>query len=73
MLFRSYCQRLKAQLEREGVAYSEVNIEEDESAAEFVENINEGNRTVPTVLFPDGGTLTNPPLREVVTRLGQST
>src|SRR5690606_523251 len=65
-----YCRRLKKQLEGEGIAYQEVNIEEHPEAASFVEEVNGGNQTVPTVLFPDGSSATNPSLAEVRTRLG---
>jgi mycoredoxin len=60
-----YCKRLKRMLDREGIAYDEVNIEEDDSAAEFVMGVNGGNRTVPTVLFPNGSALTNPSIDQV--------
>ena len=65
-----YCRRLKKQLEGEGIGYREVNIEEHPEAATFVEEVNGGNQTVPTVLFPDGSAATNPSLAEVRTRLG---
>lgn len=55
-----YCSRLKSQLDREGIAYNEVNIEQDPAAAEFVMSVNGGNQTVPTVRFEDGSALTNP-------------
>jgi mycoredoxin len=64
-----YCARLKRQLDREGIGYDEVNIEEDEAAAETVMAINGGNQTVPTVVFPDGTALTNPSLDAVKTAL----
>lgn len=64
-----YCSRLKAQLTRSGVTYVEVDIERDPAAARFVERANRGNRTVPTVLLPDGTTLTNPPIAMVLKRL----
>ncbi len=65
-----YCRRLKKQLERAGIDYTEVNIEEVPLAADFVAEVNDGNQTVPTVLFPDGSTLTNPSVGQVRTRLG---
>ncbi len=64
-----YCARLKSQLDKVGIAYTEVNIEEVEGTAELVERINGGNQTVPTVLFPDGSSATNPSLAEVTSRL----
>jgi mycoredoxin len=64
-----YCVRLKSGLEREGIGYEEVNIEAVPDAAERVMQINGGNRTVPTVVFPDGTALTNPSLRQVQEKL----
>ena len=45
------------------------DIEQDAEAAARVEQINGGNRTVPTVVFPDGSAATNPSLKEVKERL----
>lgn len=67
-----YCVRLKRFLDREGIAYREVNIEDDPDAAEFVMGVNGGNRTVPTVRFPNGAALTNPSPSEVVAELSRS-
>lgn len=64
-----YCQRLKSQMTREGIAFTEVNIEDDPSSAELVMRVNNGNQTVPTLLFPDGSAATNPSLIEVKKRL----
>ena len=65
-----YCQRLKSQLNREGIAFTEINIEEQPEAAEFVMSVNGGNQTVPTVVFPDGSAQTNPSLADVKAALG---
>lgn len=65
-----YCRRLKSQLEAAGIAYSEVDVEQVPDAAAFVESVNDGNRTVPTVVFPDGSAVTNPSLAQVRERLG---
>jgi mycoredoxin len=64
-----YCQRLKKQMEREGIGYAEVNIELDEAAASLVEKVNGGNQTVPTLVFADGSALTNPSINEVKAKL----
>lgn len=64
-----YCRRLKGQLEREGIEFSEVDIEQDPDAAEFVMSVNGGNQTVPTLHFPDGSALTNPSLAQVKEQL----
>ncbi|NML55643.1 mycoredoxin [Streptomyces sp. R302] len=64
-----YCRRLKSQLDREGIAYNEINIEQDPASAAFVEQANGGNQTVPTVLVvaPSGAeaVMTNPSLAQV--------
>lgn len=64
-----YCRRLKAQLDSVGIGYTEVNIEEQPDAAAFVEQVNGGNQTVPTIVFPDGSAATNPSLADVQSRL----
>ena len=64
-----YCQRLKAQMSREGITFEEIDIEHDPEAAAFVESVNGGNQTVPTLVFPDGSALTNPSIGQVKERL----
>ena len=64
-----YCVRLKRQLEREGVPFSEVDIEADPESEAFVKEVNGGNAVVPTLRFGDGSTLTNPSLRAVKEKL----
>jgi mycoredoxin len=65
-----YCARLKQQLGKQGIGFTEVNIEEVPGTAEIVESVNGGNQTVPTVIFPDGSTATNPSLADVKAKLG---
>ena len=64
-----YCRRLASQLDREGIKYTVVDIEQDPAAAEYVMSVNGGNQTVPTVTFPDGTALTNPSITEVKKQL----
>lgn len=64
-----YCHRLMKQLDREGVAYATVDIEDDAEAADYVMSVNGGNQTVPTVVFADGSALTNPSLAQVKDKL----
>ena len=64
-----YCHRLKKVLKSEGIAYDEVDIEQDPSAAQFVGSVNNGNHVVPTLKFSDGSTLTNPSGKEVKAKL----
>ena len=64
-----YFHRLMKQLEREGVAFVTVDIENDAEAAAYVMQVNGGNQTVPTVVFADGSALTNPSLVQVKAKL----
>lgn len=64
-----YCQRLKGQLTRAGIAWTEVDIEADPEAEAFVTSTNGGNATVPTLLYPDGSTATNPSLKDVLAKV----
>jgi mycoredoxin len=66
-----YCRRLKAQLAREGIEMAEIDIERDPEAAEYVQKVNGGFQTVPTVLFSDGSTMTNPSVRDVKQRMAE--
>src|ERR1700694_5897604 len=67
-----YCLRLKTVLKADGISYTEIDIEINPEAADFVASVNGGNRTVPTVKFADGSTLTNPGAREVKQKLAES-
>jgi mycoredoxin len=64
-----YCRRLKTQLEREGIEFTIVDIEQTPEAADFVMSVNGGNATVPTVHFPNGVALTNPTVAQVKEQL----
>ncbi|MCF8571191.1 mycoredoxin [Gordonia sp. HY002] len=65
-----FCSRLKAGLDRNDVDYTEIDIEASPDAAEFVGSVNGGNHVVPTVLYADGSTATNPAVGEVMSKLG---
>nr|CAA9328963.1 MAG: Mycoredoxin [uncultured Nocardioidaceae bacterium] len=64
-----YCHRLKSQLDRAGIEFDVVDIEQQPDAAEVVERVNNGNQTVPTLVFADGTAMTNPSLSQVKAQL----
>jgi mycoredoxin len=64
-----YCHRLKGQLDREGIAYDVVDIEQTPDAALIVEQANNGNQTVPTLVYADGSAQTNPSLAQIKAKL----
>ncbi|MGO1511240.1 MAG: mycoredoxin [Actinomycetaceae bacterium] len=64
-----YCRNLKKQMTSAGIEFTEIDIEQTPDAAELVASVNDGNEVVPTLLFADGSTATNPSLSEVKKRL----
>jgi len=64
-----YCVRLKSQLNRAGIDFHEIDIEDHSDGAAIVAQVNNGDLTVPTVLFGDGSALTNPSVAQVGSRL----
>lgn len=66
-----YCRRLKGTLNREGITFDEVDIEADTQAAELVMGLNNGNATVPTLVYSDGSAMTNPSPDEVKNKLAE--
>ncbi len=64
-----YCHRLRSQLDREGIAYDVVDIERVPDAAFIVEQANRGNQTVPTLIYADGSSQTNPSVKDVKAKL----
>lgn len=66
-----YCHRLKSQLDREGIAYELVDIEQQPDAALLVEQANGGNQTVPTLVYADGSAQTNPSVAQVKAKLAE--
>ena len=64
-----YCHRLKSQLDREGIEFDVVDIEQVPEAAKIVEEANGGNQTVPTLVYSDGTAQTNPSLAQVKEKL----
>ena len=64
-----YCHRLKGQLDREGIPFEIVDIEQTPDAAQIVASANNGNQTVPTLVYSDGTAHTNPSLAQVKEKL----
>jgi mycoredoxin len=64
-----YCHRLKRQLDSAGIEYTVVDIEQDPTAEQRVRDANNGNATVPTVVFADGTVMTNPSVRQVTEKV----
>jgi mycoredoxin len=56
----SDCHRAKAFFEANDIEYMQVGLEGNREATEFVVTVNKGNRSVPTIVFPDGSVLVEP-------------
>jgi mycoredoxin len=54
------CRRSKRLLDSLNVEYSIIDIEADEAAAAKVIEINNGMRSIPVIIFPDGTHMTEP-------------
>jgi mycoredoxin len=64
------CRRARALLDRHGIPYRYVDINADKSAAQFVEQVNRGFRSVPTIVWPDGSVLVEPGMAELAKKIG---
>ncbi len=68
----AYCPQVhsvQAALDKLGVEYTYVDIRRDEPGRLRVREINAGNESVPTLVFPDGSTLTEPSIQSLRKKL----
>jgi len=56
-------------LERSGAVFEYINIHTDEVSRARLRDINNGYESVPTLVFPDGSTLTEPSMRTLREKL----
>jgi mycoredoxin len=54
------CHRARRLLKRHDIPYEWVDIDRDKQAEQYVLKANNGMRSVPTILFPDGDILVEP-------------
>ena len=54
------CMRAKKFFEANNVPYLRVGLEGNREATEFIMQVNNGSRSVPTIIFPDGTVLVEP-------------
>jgi mycoredoxin len=67
------CYRARHILDTLDIPYDFIDIHESEQARAYVQSINRGNQSVPTILFPDGSTITEPSGDELVIKLNKLT
>lgn len=64
------CWRARWLLDRHQIPYRWIDIEKDPEARAYVEEMNGGYRSVPTLVFPDGSILVEPSNAELIEKLG---
>ncbi len=69
----SDCKRSKKFLGEQRVHYDFINIEEDTEGQAFVQKVQNGGLTIPTIVFEDGSTLIEPSNAELAAKLGLET
>ncbi|CAN5307127.1 mycoredoxin [soil metagenome] len=63
------CFRAKRFFDTHEVTYDYIDINDDPEGARIVEQTNNGSRSVPTIIFPDGSVLVEPSDRELADKL----
>ena len=66
------CKQAKQFLGEQRVAYSWVDIDQDEDARSYVQQVNNGRQIIPTIVFEDGSVLVEPSNAELAAKLGIS-
>ena len=64
------CTRAKQFLGEQRVRYNWVDIDQDEDARAYVQQVNDGKQIIPTIIFEDGSLLVEPSNAELAAKLG---
>lgn len=62
--------RARQIMDRNNVPYQWIDIDRDREGCQYVESVNRGCRSVPTILFPDGSLLVEPSEKQLCQKLG---
>jgi mycoredoxin len=57
-------------MKKHQIPFNQINIDDNAAARERVKAINNGYASVPTLIFPDGSTLTEPSFQQLRAKLG---
>lgn len=57
--------RARSWMDRFKVSYEWVDVDKDKAAEELVKSLNNGFRSIPTILFPDGSKLVEPSTKKL--------
>jgi len=69
----SDCKRAKKFFGEQRTPYINIDIEHDADAMAFVEQVNQGKRIIPTIVFPDGEIMVEPSNAQLAAKLGLQT
>ena len=64
------CRRSKSFLMEQRIPFAWVDIDQDRDGLRFVEELQGGGRTIPTIVFPDGSHLLEPSNADLAAKLG---
>jgi len=64
--------RVKKFFEANNIPHLRVGLEDNEEATAFVMRVNNGYRSVPTIVFPDGSILVEPGWEELKAKISTS-
>ncbi len=63
------CRRARKVFEQTQTPFDYVDIEQDDEARAYVEQVNNGNQSVPTIIFPDGSVLVEPSSAALIAKI----
>jgi len=66
------CRRAKFFMKRKNIEFLEIDVNEDDRAEAFVKEVNDGDRSVPTIVFPDGSMMVEPSQKELEEKFSQN-
>jgi mycoredoxin len=66
------CRRAKFFFKRKKIDVLEVDVNADKKAEEFVKGLNNGFRSVPTIILPDGSMIVEPSTEELENKFSRS-
>jgi mycoredoxin len=66
------CLRARKFFDKNNIPHLHVRLEGNAEAVEFVKQVNNGNRSVPTIIFPDGSKLVEPSWQELEAKFTQT-
>lgn len=64
------CRRVQRFLQHKNIPFDWINIDKDKNGEKFVIDTNNGYRSVPTIIFPDGTILVEPTTTQLAQKLG---